>query len=188
MGQLATVGEMVDEVERAVCDGFDLLLRTTGEVQAPTVHMFVEGGDAPYLGCVTCRRFYAGDDAARAVAQLGELPGTVEATRLLVTWEAQDLNVALQAPVDPEASAVVVLDATLGGQVLRWYPLRLSRAPWGYPAIVAEWGPLVTLSDPPLPHPMVRLLALWRLARGGDLDWTLGRMESGGYRVLWAPR
>jgi len=178
---------MVEEIEHAVRCGLDQLLRTTGAVQPPTVHMFAEDRAVPYIGFVTCRPFYRGDDAARALVKLGELPGTVEATRLLVTWEAQDLNVALDLPVDPDGSALVVLDANLTGQELRWYPLRLRRARRGRPGLIPRWGRVETLVDPPLPEPITRLLVLWRLARGGDLDWSVGRLESDGYRIGWYP-
>jgi len=190
-GDVAHVGgvdAVVAEIEHAVCDALDGLLRASGAVQPPMVHMFSGHREPAYVGCVTCRRFSAGEDAYRAVGKLGHLPGTVEATRLLVSWEAQDLNVALQLPVDPDGSALVVLDASLGGQVLRWYPLRLSRARQGHPGLIPGWGPPQTLTDPPLPHPVVRLLAVWRLARGGDGDVQARELEAEGYRISWYGR
>ncbi len=188
MARVASADDVVLGVEQAVCDGLDQLLRATGAVQPPMVHMFAEDLVPDYVGCVTCRRFHAGEDAYRAVGKLGHLPGTVEATRLLVTWEAQDLNVVLQLPVDPDGSALVVLDAAMGGQVLRWYPLYLSRARQGHPALIPGWGPVQTLTDPPLPQPIVRLLAVWRLARGGDGDAQARELEAEGYRISWYGR
>ena len=96
VAQVTGVDAVAAEIEQAVCDALDGLLRASGAVQPPMVHMFSEGRVPVYVGCVSCRRFRAGEDAYRAVGKLGHLPGTVEATRLLVTWEAQDLNVALQ--------------------------------------------------------------------------------------------
>ena len=93
VGQVTGVDAVMWEIEQAVCDALDGLLRATGAVQPPMVHMFSEDCVPAYVGCVTCRRFIAGEDAYRAVGKLGHLPGTLEATRLLVTWEAQDLNV-----------------------------------------------------------------------------------------------
>jgi len=188
VAQVTGVDAVVPEIEQAVCDALDGLLRASGAVQPPMVHMFSEDRDPAYVGCVTCRRFRAGEDAYRAVGKMGHLPGTVEATRLLVTWEAQDLNVALQLPVDPDESALVVLDAIMNGQVLRWYPLRLSRARPGHPALIPRWGPAQTVTDPPLPHPIVRLLAVWRLARGGDGDGQARELEAEGYRISWYGR
>jgi hypothetical protein len=184
MARVASADDVVLGVEQAVCDGLDQLLRATGAVQPPMVHMFAAGQDPAYVGCVTCRPFYAGDDAHRAVAGLGDLPAAVEATRLLVTWEAQDLNVALGAPVDPDGSALIVLDATLGGEVLRIYPLRLRRARRNQPALIPDWLPPRTVADPALPAPITRLLVVWRMARGtADLAGRLRDLESAGYRV-----
>jgi len=90
--------------------------------------MFTADPQPAYLGLVTCRPFYPGNEAHRAIGKLGDLPGAVEATRLLVTWEAQDLHAALEVPVDPDGSALIVLDATVDGQMLRFYPLRLRHA------------------------------------------------------------
>ena len=188
MARVIGVDAAAAEIEQAVCDALDGLLRATGAVQPPMVHMFSGHRVPVYVGCVTCRRFCAGEDAYRAVGKLGHLPGTVEATRLLVTWEAQDLNVALQLPVDPDGSALVVLDATMDGQVLRWYPLRLSRARQGHPGLIPGWGPVQTLTDPPLPHPVVRLLAVWRLARGGDGAAQARELDAEGYRISWYGR
>jgi len=83
---------------------------------------------------------------------------------------------------------LVVLDASLGGQVLRWYPLRLSRDRQGRAALIPGWGPVQTLPDPPLPHPIVRLLAVWQLARGGDGDAQARELEAEGYRISWYGR
>jgi len=185
-GQATSVDDMVQGIEVAVCEGLDQLLRTTGAVQAPTVHMFATEPEPAYLGLVTCRRFYPGDDAHRGIGKLGDLPGALEATRLLVTWEAQDLNVALEVPVDPDGSALIVVDATMDGQTLRFYPLRFRRARPGHLALIPEWLPPQALADPPLPAPITRALALWRLARGGvDVVRTAHELEADGYRIGW---
>ncbi len=184
MARVVSADDVVLGVEQAVCYGLDQLLRTTGAVQPPMVHMFTDGRHPAYVGCVTCRPFYPGDDAHRAVAGLGDLPAAVEATRLLVTCAAQDLNVALGAPVDLDGSALIVLDATLGGQVLRVYPLRLRRACRNQPALIPDWLPPRTVADPALPAPVARLLVVWRMARGtGDLAGRMRDLESAGYRI-----
>ena len=89
-------------IAEALWAGLDAELRATGGVLAPTVHMFAEDLGQPYIGYVRCRRFYRGSDAAVAIGELGVLPSVLRATRVVVSWEAQDLNVALQAPVDPD--------------------------------------------------------------------------------------
>ncbi|MQA16648.1 MAG: hypothetical protein GEV09_21700 [Pseudonocardiaceae bacterium] len=185
---MAPVDEMVDEIERGICSALDQTLRTTGAVHPPAVYMFTDTPYPSFIGSVVCRRFYPGQDAYRAVNRLGDVPAGVEATRLLVAFEAQDLNVALQLPVDPGGSALVVVDATLDGQVLRWYPLHLSRPRRRHPALVPEWGPVQTLTDPRLLEPLVRLLTVWRLARGANLDTAVRDVESEGYRITWYGR
>lgn len=184
-GRVTRVDDVVQGIEQAVCDGLDQLLRATGAVQPPTVHMFVTDPHPAYLGLVTCRAFYPGDDAADAVAKLGHLPAAVEATRLLVTFEAQDLNVALDMPVDPDGSALVVVDATMTETVLRWYPLHLSRARHGHPALVPRWGVPEALREPTLPEPLIRALIIWRRARGGYVPGQVAELERGGYRISW---
>lgn len=179
--------ELVDVIEHAVITGLDDLLRARGEVAPPTVHMLIDGDDPAYLGCVICRPFYPGEDAYKAIGRLGHIPAAVEATRLLLAWEAQDLNAALRQPVDPDATALVVVDATLhGGEVLHWYPLRMRRARHGQPGVLADWEPALTRIDPPLPEPIVRALVLWRHARGGNIDTQVADLTADGYRIAWS--
>ncbi len=63
MARVTGVDAAAAEIEQAVCDALDGLLRVTGAVQPPMVHMFSEGRVPAYVGCVTCRRFRAGEDA-----------------------------------------------------------------------------------------------------------------------------
>lgn len=166
--------------------GTDAVLRRDGLLHPPSVQMLTEDRDEPLVGMVTCRRFYRGDDAARAVAGLGELPSVLRVSRLLVTYEAQDVNVALQAAVDPEATALVVLDAQLGGQRLCWWPLRIGVARrWRRDVIVPEWGRPEWLDNPPVPDPVTQLVTIWRQWRGGDAAVTAGRLQQAGYRIGW---
>ena len=181
--------ELVDGIEAAACGALDDLLRETGGVHPPTVHILAEDLEQPYVAYVTCRPFYRGADAAAAVAELGLLPSALAATRLLVTWEAEDLNVALEIPPDPDGTALVVLDASLTEQVIHWYPLRLRPGGRGeHAVVVAEWGPPVQLPDPPLPGPVAVLLAVWRQWHDADLNETVIRLESAGHRVRWIAR
>ena len=100
----------------------DDLLRRAGVVLPPTVYVFAEDLDPPFVYSVQCRRFYRGADAAAAVAELGELPSALAASRLLVAWEEQDLKVALGLPADPDTTALVALDATLTDWTLHRRP------------------------------------------------------------------
>ncbi len=96
MRQVASVGELVDRIEEAARADADAALREAGGVPPPAVHILAEDLEQPYVGYLTCRPFSRGADAAAAIAELGELPSVLAATRLVVTWEAQDLNVALE--------------------------------------------------------------------------------------------
>lgn len=187
MGEVRSGDDVVAAVGDALRAGLDAELRGTGGVLAPTVHILAEALEQPLVGKVTCRRFYPGADAAAAITELGLLPSALSATRLVVAWEAQDLNVALEAPVDPEGSALVLLEAHVGGaQVASWCPLRCRHGEPGEDAvIVAEWGPPVVLEDPPLPDPVAALLVLWRRGFELDLDATVAHLEGAGYRVRW---
>ena len=129
MGQVTGVDEVVDHIEDAARYGIEAQLRADGGVMAPTVFILLKDLEQPFMGQLSCRRFYSGADAAAAVMTMGVLPAVMAATRLVVVWEAQDLNVALEAPVDSDGSALCVLDAPLvPPSVLRRHPMRLRHA------------------------------------------------------------
>jgi hypothetical protein len=58
--------------------------------------MFAEDMAQPYIGFVTCRQFYRGEDAVNAIGDLGMLPAVMKMTRLIIPWESSDLATALQ--------------------------------------------------------------------------------------------
>jgi hypothetical protein len=190
MSRVVDAEQLVDQIAAASCAALDELLRRTGAVYPPTVHILAEDLDQPWVGYLTCRRFRQGGDAAAALGELGELPSVLMATRLVVTWEAQDLNVALGAPMDPDDSALMVLDAVLGEvPVCRRYPFDARRPEQGpAAAIVARWRRPAEIRDPGLPGPVRRLLAVWRQWREADLDETVARLEAAGHRMHWAAR
>ena len=187
MRQVTNVEELVEGIEAAARHGTDAQLRAGGGVMAPTVHILVEDLDQPYVGYLTCRAFYRGADASRAIAELGELPSALAATRLVVIYEAQDLMVALEGPVEPDDSALVVLDATFEQHTVRRYPLRLRSGGWLRRGAV-EWGPVVEQRAPAVPFALARLLMAWRELRSGDLDETVLRLETAGHRMHWTAR
>ena len=136
MRQVTGVDEVVDHIEDAARHGIKAQLRADGGVMSPTVFILLEDLEQPFMGQLSCRRFYPGPDAAAAVMTMGVLPAVMAATRLVVVWEAQDLNVALEAPVDPDGSALCVLDAPLvPPSVLRYHP----RCDCAAPARAAAW-------------------------------------------------
>ena len=93
-------------------------------------------------------------------------------------------------PVDPDQTGRhwSCLMRAWAGRCCARYPLRLSRDRQGRAALIPGWGPVQTLPDPPLPHPIVRLLAVWQLARGGDGDAQARELEAEGYRISWYGR
>jgi len=179
--------ELVRRMVETLHRGVDDLLRRAGVVLPPTVYVFAEDLDPPFVCSVQCRRFYRGADAAAAVAELGELPSALAATRLLVAWEEQDLKLALGLPADPDTTALVALDATLTDRTLHRRPFRLAGAVGGAsPGLVPERGELQRLVDPALPGPVARLLAVWQQWRNEDLNDTVIRLQTAGHRVGWA--
>jgi len=187
MLQVTGVGEVVDRIEAAVCHGMDVQLRADGGVMPPTVHMLAGDLDQPYIGYLTCRPFSRCTDASRAIAELGELPSVLAVTRLVVVYEAQDLMVALDGPVDPDGSALVVLDATFEQHTARRHPFRLRSGGWLRGGRVAvEWGPVEVQPGLTVPFALARLLMVWRELRTGDPDETVTRLETAGHRMRWA--
>ncbi|MCA1604042.1 MAG: hypothetical protein LC775_00820 [Acidobacteria bacterium] len=172
------IDEAVDHIEAAARHGTEAQLSADGGVMPPTVHILMEDLDQPYVGYLTCRSFDRGADASRAIAELGELPSVLAATRLVVIYEAQDLMVALGGPVDPDGSALVVLDATFEQHTIRWRPYRLRSGGWLRGGGVAvEWGPVEVQRGLAVPFAIARLLMVWRELRLGDLDESLRRSE-----------
>lgn len=179
----------MDALAHAVVHATEVMLADSGFVQAPTCHMLGEHQQA-YLGYLTSRPFYPGEDAATAIRLLGVLPSVLHATRLVVTWESADLRVALDEPGATFPNAVAVLDADLDGHVLRWYPFDLAVGPInpdnGCPTAAAQWGTAGRYPNHPLPEPVTALLAVWRAGWDEDVDETVATLEAAHYRIRWA--
>ncbi len=161
----------------------------------PQVHLLIEHEAEPYLGKVSCRPFYRGNDVVHAMALMGVAGSLTGASRLLVVWEHQDLCTALELPGAESAPfGQVVVDATRAGKhVLRWRPFRLHVAgsSIGLPSVVPEWGDLVLHADVELPNPVAALVAAWRRSQ----VWTAAEradpwahLEESGYRLRWVSR
>lgn len=187
---------IVGPVAEAVRAGMDAGLRYGGAVMAPTVWIFAEDMDQPLLGKITVRPFYAGPDAVAAVAGMGELASVLAATRLVITYEAQDFNVAMGAEPDLDAAALVALDATPWTTTVYWYPVTMRPAPdWQHTgAVIPEWGEPVKLGDREVPIPIRQLLDAWQELRGvgtditDDLNETATRLQAAGYVIRWMER
>jgi hypothetical protein len=190
--------QTVDAIADAVRAGLDAQLRHDGRVMPPWLFVLAEDLDQPMLCKVACRGFRPGVDAAAALMTMGMAPAVMAATRVVLAWEAQDLNVALQLPVDPDGSALCVLDARLGPRdVLRHYPVRLRHAdPGRSRALIPEWGPTNRIHNPAIPRdvpePVAELLHVWREgwepASGEVVNRTVTWLETSGYEVRFMAR
>lgn len=189
MSATEIVGHLVDAARLGVAAA----IRETGGLPPPYVEILAEDLDQPYAGRLTCRPFYVGADAVTAIAGLGVLPSQLAATRLLVVWEVQDLNAAVGAPVDPDGSALVALDATFDGHTAHWFPLRCALASDGA-GILTEWGTPSRIHDRTPPIPIARLLDTWRQIDGAstdrrvELDEVQRQMDAAGYSMRWVAR
>jgi hypothetical protein len=188
--QVTDPDEIVGHLAESVRVGTDAGLRAGGAVMPPTVFILAEDMDQPFVGKIVVRRFYPGADAAAAIAGLGLLPSVLAATRLLVTYECQDLNGALGLPVDRDDAALVAVDARLTGHVAVIYPLRVTPgADWHRTGtVLPEWGTPARLPGAVLPGPVEQLLDLWRMWQEADLTEALNELDAAGYRMAWAER
>lgn len=184
---------LVDAVEAGAVELADEMLRRSGAVCPPTVHLLFKHLPQPYVGSVTTRPFQRGSDAAAAVAALGLLPSVVHATRLLVVWEYSDLCAALDLPDWREGRyplGLVLLDADLAEHVVRWHPFRMRTNATSDPIPVTasvwpEWGATVRHPCAELPAPVAELLAVWRELRRSDVAATRAELEAAGFVVNW---
>lgn len=195
MGGAIQVSGWVDHLDEIAVVTADQVLRETGMLLPPTVHILAEGLDPPYVGYLTCRTFYRGQDARNAIGLLGLLPSALGASRLVVTWEHADLCTALELPGDDGfPPGVVVVDASRNGHTLRWHPMRMHAGPVGRngaQTVIPEWGPSQQHQDAVLPEPVADLLAVWRQPRAWpdtELLKTSTSLETTGYEMRWVKR
>lgn len=188
--QVTDPDDIVGYLAESIRVGADAGLRAGGAVMPPTVFVLAEDMDQPFVGKVVVRPFYPGADAAAAIAGLGLLPSVLAATRLLVTYERQDVNAALGLLVDLDDAALVAVDAHLTGHAVVTYPLRVTRGPdWHRTgAVLPVWGTPARRSGAVLPGPVGQLLDLWRMWQEADLNEALNELDAAGYRMAWAER
>lgn len=196
MQAVAEVQNVVDTIVEATRHGTEAALRAGGALMRPQMHLLAEDEQPPYLGYLSCRPFYRGNDVVEAIGTMGVAASLADASRLVVVWEHQDLCVALQRRgVEDEPSGLVALDANRdGGHVLRWQPFRMHLGPTtsvGLPTIIPEWGQEARHPDVQLPSPVAALLAVWREPRAWtdrDRDDALAYLEGSGYQIRWVRR
>ncbi len=77
----AVAQHVVDTIIEATRRGTDAALKAGGALMPPQVHLLLEHADQPYVGHLSCRPFYRGNDVVRAMGMMGVagFPGTVAA-------------------------------------------------------------------------------------------------------------
>lgn len=193
---MTRVAAWVDRIDDIAVRATDTALRTEGSVPPPTVHFVLDGLDPPYVGYLTCRPMYRGEDAAAAVRAMGLMGSMLGAARLVIAYENDDLRTALElSDADKAPPGVVVIDADRHGHEVRWQPVRFHRGPLnatGGATVLPEWGPgLRYPRGVALPGPVADLLETWRAPREWpEVEFLRGfaAMEVGGYTMRWVTR
>ncbi|MEY9487745.1 hypothetical protein RKD26_003539 [Streptomyces calvus] len=183
--------DLVETLIDVVLETSDELLRSHGACPRPQVQILAEDMDQPYVGFVTCRPFYRGEDAASALADLGLFPSVLMATRLLVVWEDCDLRTALQLPGESFDTGVVILDASLETHTLNWYPFDVEvgdAGPHGIPTVVPHWRTPARFENVQLLAPIAELLEIWREFRHEDIQETAIELQRAGYEFSMVQR
>ena len=111
----------IEELQRISLEAAAETFRT-GFCMAPQVHLFYEPEDE-YVGYVSCREYYRGQDAVAAIGHLGVIAAAMCATRLLVVWEESDLRTSIYGP-PPHSypNGLAMLEVSLTEHQMTWYP------------------------------------------------------------------
>lgn len=173
----------------------DDTFRKIGLCPIPQIHVLAENMDQPYLGYIHTRPFYRGEDAAKAISELGVFPAAMGATRVLVAWENRDINVALQTGGEKTPSAVVFAEATLADHVVHWHPFEIgeigSVTEYGTHPFVPYWGQAKVRAGARLPEPLAHALRIWRDTPPPDVDEMQDMVETlqeAGHTISWVSR
>jgi len=178
------VSDILSKLPSLLIEAAQAELHATGQVPRPQVHMFAQEQEKPYIGFITCRRFYRGQDATVAIGDLGIMPSVMKLTRLMILWEACDLSLAMEQGSGP--MALMLVDATLSRHNLYRYPFNpvpTGRTNKGIASIRLDWETPQQFADTRLPDPVTRLLRTWRELRDGDIRDTWIALEQSGYEL-----
>lgn len=169
-------------------------IRASGNCLAPRLHLLVAGLELPYVGYLTCRPFYRGDDAITAVGMMGVMASMLGACRVVLTWEHQDMSAALRLPDAPAGQVVLDAHHPGGRHVLRWHPVWINPDPQhreGASGVTPAWGPTDVVPDAELPPFAGACLATWRQLADWDGPALIARLawfERTGYVMHWVQR
>jgi hypothetical protein len=185
---MGPVPEITAELSRILIEASKAELHATGAVPRPQVHMLAEDMPHPYIGFVTCRRFYRGHDTVTAIGDLGALPSVMKMTRLMILWENCDLATALERETGPFPMGLMLADARLSQHTLHRYPFEpvpTGRVVDGVPAVRLQWETPQRSENARLPDPITRLLRIWRELREDDMQKTAIALQRSGYELHW---
>lgn len=180
--------DIISKLPRILIEAAQAELHATGAVPRPQVHMFAEDMQNPYIGFITCRRFYRGHDATVAIGDLGVLPSVMKMTRLMILWESSDLAIAMEQGPGPFPMALMLVDASLRRHSLHRHPFEpvpTGRVANGVPTVRLQWERPQLSADTRLPDPITRLLQTWRELRDDDMQETAIALERSGYELDW---
>jgi len=182
------VPDIITELPRILIEASKAELYATGAGPRPQVHMLAEDMSHPYIGSVTCRRFYRGHDVVTAIGDLGALPSVMKMTRLMILWENRDLATALEQEKGPFPWGLMLVDARLKQHTLHQYPFEpvpTGQVVDGVPTIRLQWETPQRSEDARLPDPITRLLRTWRELRDDDMQETAIALQRSGYELHW---
>jgi hypothetical protein len=180
--------DVVGAVEDACLAGAEAALWVGGFVPPPQIHMLIDDWDRPYVGYVGTRSYHQGTDAVDAITRLGDAPAAIAATRVLLVWEAADLQISLNGPGEFPNGLVVVVASLVGGHMVRWHPFALHVAGLdasGRLIVEPQWGRSSALPDAVLPPVMTAVLGRWR-SLDGDSDTVFAELLADGFDVRLA--
>jgi hypothetical protein len=163
----------MSEVQSAVARVKSVMMRAavetfkTGFVMAPQVHVFDESSDEqPYVGYVSCREYYRGQDAVAAIRDLGVIAAAMCGTRLVVGWEESDVRTSVYGPADHYPTGVALLETTFTSHALTWYPFRYVNTDGQIPGLKADfemvWDRPSFRANGELPTGIRELVEVWR--------------------------
>lgn len=182
------MSDITAELPRILIEASKAELHATGAVPRPQVHMLAEDMPHPYVGFVTCRRFYRGHDAVTAISDLGALPSVMKMTRLMILWENYDLATALEQKEGSFPMGLMLADAHLSRHSLHRYPFEAvptGQVVDGVPAVRLQWETSQRSEEAPLPDPIAGLLRTWRELRDDDIQKTAIALQQSGYELNW---
>jgi hypothetical protein len=104
VGGSAQHSPIAEQVRSVLLNAADSMFRKGGFCPVPQIHVLAEDMEQPYLGHIHTRPYYQGQDAAKAISELGMFPTALGATRVLAVWDNLDIYGGAEViPIDTVA-------------------------------------------------------------------------------------